>query len=347
MPNIKAESLKNLCLAILTAAGASQEESEIVAENIIRTNLGGVDSHGVRNIPRYIRNIKDGTIVPGSPIIIIKDTPTTAMWDVNNAFGFVVGKKAMETAIRKAEEHKFGAVGTYNSKDGEDHIGALYYYAEMAALNDMIGLVTSTRRPLVAAWGGKSRVLGINPVAIAVPAKRYPPIILDMSTTHTSRGHLYVKQMRSESIPEGWIIDKEGRPSTDPQAFFDGGALLPFGTYKGYGLSVVLEAITGGLGAGCSFDTISYGHLYAAIDPTGFTPIQEFKARVDGLIKHLKASPTMPGVEEVYVPGEIENRTMERRLREGIPVDESYWEALLDTARELGVEPEKAMEKGA
>jgi LDH2 family malate/lactate/ureidoglycolate dehydrogenase len=344
MPTIKAESLKKLCFALLKAAGTSTEESEIVAEIIIRANLRGVDSHGVRNIPRYIQSIKGGTIVPDAPTVVLRETLTTAMWDVNNAFGFVAGKKAMETAIRKAQQHKFGAVGTLNSKDGEDHIGALYYYAEMAALKDMIGVVTCSGKPLVAAWGGTSRMLGINPIAIAIPAGKFPPIILDISTTQTSRGHLYVKQLRGESIPEGWILDKEGKSSINPQDFFDGGALLPFGTYKGYGLSVIIEAITGAIGAGCSHDTSSNGHFYLAIDPTGFTTMEEFKDRVDGLIKHLKASHTVPGVDQVFVPGEIGNRTMEKRLKEGIPVDEAYWSGLVDIAKTLGVDPEEVME---
>jgi len=345
MPIIKAEKLRKLCIASFVAAGVSREEAEIVIDNIVRTNLRGVDSHGVRNVPRYIQAVKDGEIVPGASITVLRETPTTAMWDVNNAFGFVAGKKAMETAIKKAEEHKFGAVGTYNSKAGDDHIGALYYYAELAVHKDMIGFVTHTNRPLMAAWGGASRILNINPVSVAVPAGEFPPIILDMSLSPAAVGHLDVMRKRGEPIPEGWILDKEGKPTTDPNAFFDGGAFLPIATYKGYGLSVVLEAINGALGSGCSHDRVSRGHLYAAIDPSGFVPIEEFKARVDSFIRHLKASPTIPGVEEVFVPGEIENRTMEKRLREGIPVDEVFWQPLLDKARELGVDPQKVMEE--
>jgi uncharacterized oxidoreductase len=344
MPNIKAEKLRKLCIAGFTAVGVSREEAEIVVDNIVRTNLRGVDSHGVRNVPRYIQEVKDGEIVPGASITVLKETSTTAMWDVNNAFGFVAGKKAMETAIKKAEEHKFGAVGTYNSKDGDDHIGALYYYAELAADQDMIGFVTHTNKPLMAAWGGASRILNINPVSVAVPAGEFPPIILDMSLSPVAVGHLDVMRKRDEAVPEGWLLDKEGKPTTDPNAFFDGGAFLPIGTYKGYGLAVVLEAINGALGSGCSHDRVSRGHLYAAIDPSGFVPIEEFKARVDSFIRHLKAAPTIPGVEEVFVPGEIENRTMEKRLREGIPIDDAYWQPLLHKARELGLDPEKVME---
>jgi len=340
MPTINAEPLKNACIAILAASGTPPEEAEIVADHIIKANLRGIDSHGVRNLPRYIRAIKKGTIVPGASIQVMKETPTTALWDVNNAFGFVAGKRAMEAAIRKAEQHVFGAVGTYNSKGGFDHIGALYYYSEIAAQQNMVGIVTSSRKPRVAAWGGKSKVLAINPLSIAVPAANNPPIILDISMTNASRGHLGVMAARGEKVPEGWILDADGNSITDPKIFFEGnesGVLLPFGGHKGYGLEVIIEAITGGLGACCSHDSIGYGHLYVAVDPSGFVPLNEFKSRIEKLIMHVKASATIPGVAEVFLPGEIENRMMAKRLQEGIPVDDVFWKALQDTGKEVGV----------
>jgi LDH2 family malate/lactate/ureidoglycolate dehydrogenase len=144
--------------------------------------------------------------------------------------------------------------------------------------------------------------------------------------------------MRGEPIPEGWILDKDGQPTTNPRDFFDNGMLLPFGTYKGYGLAVMIDALTGALGAGCSFDNPRYGHLFLAIDPTGFTPLQEYKERVDRLIGYLKASETQPGVREVFVPGEIEFRTMQQRLKDGIPIDTPDWEALTQTAQALSID---------
>jgi LDH2 family malate/lactate/ureidoglycolate dehydrogenase len=120
--------------------------------------------------------------------------------------------------------------------------------------------------------------------------------------------------------------------------------MTPFGTYKGYGLAMIIDAITGGLGSGCSLDNISYGHLFTAIDPAGFTPLKDFKARIDSLIRHVKASPKRPGVNEIFVPGEIELKTMEKRSKEGIPIDDPDWQALSKTARELGLDPEKAVE---
>jgi len=343
MPTIKAEALKKLCIAILEASGTPGDEAEVVSDIVIRANLRGIDSHGVRNIPRYIKEIKSGDIYPGASIKVVKETATTALWDVNNAFGFVAGKKAMEKAIEKARNQWIGAVGTYNSKGGDDHIGALYYYSEMAALKDMIGIVHSKRLPRAAVWGGKSKELAINPLSIAVPATNSPPINLDISMTPTSRGHLDVKAARGETVPDGWILDPDGQPTNDPKEFFQGdhGIFIPFGTYKGSGLAVVLEAITGGLGSGCGKDSIGFGHLYIAINPAGFVPVNEFKERVGNFIKHLKASDKMPGVEEVFVPGEIENQTREKRLKEGIPVDDVFWAALLKTAKDNGVDAEK------
>lgn len=340
MPIIEVEPLKKMCAAILKAAGTPPEEAEIVVDSIISANLRGVDSHGARNLPRYIRAIKNGKIEPGAPILTIKETATTALWDVNNAFGFVAGKKAMECAIRKAEQNIFGAVGTYNSKGGFDHIGALGYYSEMAAQKNMVGIVTSSRLPRVAAWGGKSKVLAINPLSIAVPAANNPPINLDISMTNASRGHLKMMMARGEKVPEGWILDSEGNSITDPKVFFEGnesGVLLPFGGHKGYGLEVIIEAITGGLGAGCSLDSTGFGHLYVAVDPSGFVPLEAFKSRIERLIMHLKASATIPGVEEVFIPGEIENRMKLKRMKEGIPLEDVFWNELKDTAEGLGI----------
>jgi len=344
MPVLMPEKLKKLSLEILKAAGTPQERAEVVAEILIWANLRGVDSHGARHVSRYVSEIKKGSIVPDSEISIIKETPTTALWDANNSFGFVVAKKAIETAVEMAKKNKLGSVGTINSKKGDDHIGALAYYAEIAAMHDMIGIVACSNKSWVAPYGGTTRVLSINPLAISIPALRNPPIILDMSTTHTSRGHLDFMMKRGETIPEGWLIDKAGKPTNKPEAIAEGGAFLPFGGYKGYGISVIIEAIVGGLGSGVSQETIGRGHIYMAIDPSGFVPIQEFKASTDRLIEHLKASPPAKGVEEVFVPGEIENKTFERRLQEGIPVDDIFWQSIMDTAKELGVDPDKVIE---
>lgn len=336
--NIKAEVLQTFCTDIFMAAGAPREEAEIVVENLVRASLRGVDSHGVRATPRYVKAIQEGRIIPTAPIKVLKDTPTTAMWDVNRGFGFVAGRKAMETAMQKADGYRIGAVGTCNPSLGDDHIGALYYYAELAALHDKIGLVTCTCAPGMAAWGGKSKVIGVNPIAMAIPAATHPPIVWDIATSQVAVGHLSVMAMRGEPIPEGWILNKDGQPTTNPQDFFNNGMLLPFGTYKGYGLAVIIDALTGALGSGCSFDNPRYGHLFLAIDPTGFTSLQEYKERVDRLIGYLKASETQPGVQEVFVPGEIEYRTMQQRLKDGIPIDTPDWNALTQTARALSID---------
>jgi LDH2 family malate/lactate/ureidoglycolate dehydrogenase len=173
---------------------------------------------------------------------------------------------------------------------------------------------------------------------MAIPAATHPPIVWDIATSQVAVGHLSVMAMRGEPIPEGWILDKNGQPTTNPRDFFDNGMLLPFGTYKGYGLAVMIDALTGALGSGCSFDNPRYGHLFLAIDPTGFTSLQEYKERVDRLIEYLKASPTQPGVQEVFVPGEIEYRTMQQRLKDGIPIDTPDWTALTQTAQSLSID---------
>ena len=213
MKLIQAEKLKKLCIQMFMTAGTPQEEAEIVVDNLVRTSLRGVDSHGVRAIPRYINNLKEGKIVPEAPIVVMKETLTTAMWDNNRGFGFVTGKKAMEAAMQKADKHGIGAVGTYNPKEGDDHIGALYYYAEMAALKGMIGIVTCSCHPGMAAWGGASKVIGVNPIAIAVPADKHPPIVWDIATsTVYPVSNQWLPGLSKSSIPVVSCTSKNFQP---------------------------------------------------------------------------------------------------------------------------------------
>jgi uncharacterized oxidoreductase len=350
MPTFTANQLKKLSFAIFRAAGATEEEAETVTEILVAANLRGVDSHGVIQIPDYIDAIKGrgrGLIEPGAPIKVVRDTPTTALWDVNNGFGFVAGKKAMKTAIEKAKKYKIGMVATFNSKGGFDHIGALFYYARLAVEQDMIGIVTCTDYYPTAPYGGTERRLGINPIAIGIPTKRWKPILLDMGTAMAASGRLRLMHARGEKIPEGWLIAPDGRWVTDYLEYAAGkAAMVPFGEYKGYGLNVCIEAITGGFGAGCSLDKkgVGLGHTYTAIDPTGFCPIDEFKARVDSLIDHLKTSKLRPGFKEILYPGEKETREEERRAREGIFIDPPFWERIVKVCEELNVDWRKITE---
>jgi L-2-hydroxycarboxylate dehydrogenase (NAD+) len=338
---VQADELTRLGVDMLMAAGATVEEAEVVTEILVDTSLRGIDSHGVRALPRYIRNLQTGEILSGAPIEVLKDTPTTAMWDTDLAFGFVAAKKAMEAAIAKAERYRVGLVGYM----GKGHIGALYYYTTQAVKRDMIGIVLQRgNRHLVAPYGGVEGRLGTNPFAVGIPAGEERPILLDLATNAVATGHFLLMRLKGETVPEGWLIDRAGRwvHEYDDEAAVQGRiAPVSFGgttnEYKGYGIKIILEALCGAIGVGCSLDENGFGCLFTAIDPAGFCAIEDFKARVDALIRHVKSSSKRPGVQEILLPGEPEFIEMEKRLRDGIPVDAAFWTDIVQTAGDLGI----------
>lgn len=354
MVRVKETPLRALSTAIFLAAGASDEEAQIVSRILVDTSIHGVDSHGVRAIPGYIKKINEGLnaerypLVPGTPIQTLVETPTTAMWDAGPGFGFVAGYKAMQTAIDKARTYKMGSVGL----TGTGHIGALYWYSNFAAQQNMIGLTLCRGGGHAAApYGGVDGRLGINPLCFAIPAGKYPPIILDMATTGVAMGHLQVMAVRGQPAPEGWLIQPDGTWSTDPLANLKGTAQPvgfghPYSEYKGYGLSIIVEALAGAIGSGCSLDEIGFGHTFTAIDPTGYCPLDEFTGRIEAMIEHLKSSRTRPGVEEILYSGEPEWREEANRRRLGIFVDDPWWQNIVKTANELGVDVDAIMQNG-
>lgn len=338
MPTVNHIRLEETARALLRAEGALEFEAEVVARHLVRANLRGTDSHGVQLIPVYRDDIKSGVIKPGAQMTIEKDTPSTALIDAHNLWGQVVGDKAMEMAIEKAKTTGIGVVVTRNSS----HLGALWDFAEMALNYDMIGWVTANADPNVAPPGGAKRVIGANPMAFAIPAGKHHPIIIDCATSASSAGKLKVYAARGLKIPEGWIVDKDGRPTTDPNDFFRGGALLTRGGYYGFAFSLVAEALGGVLsGFRCRPPDNSQGGFFEAINISHFTSIDRFKAMIDEHIDTIKNSPKSPGVTEIIIPGEPEFRTMEERLREGIPIPDPTWEQLVKLGQELGVDVSK------
>jgi uncharacterized oxidoreductase len=348
MVRLREEPLKRLSVAIFKAAGASEEEAETVSEILVATSLHGVDSHGVRAIPGYIDSIRKGRLKTKATITVLRETETTAMLDDGGGFGFVAGRRAMEMAIEKARRHRMGAVGV----KGPGHIGALYYYSLMAVREDMIGITLCRGGGHGAApYGAVEGRLGINPLCVGIPAGRERPIILDMATTGVAMGHLDVMAVRGQKAPEGWLIKRDGTWSTDPASYRTGEAAPvcfghPYSEYKGYGLSVVVEALAGAIGSGCSLDEKGFGHLFAAIDPEGFCPKEEFKARIDSMIRHIKSAAKRPGFKEILLPGEPEWIEEERRRREGIFVDDPWWSNIVNTAKSLGVKVEEIVKAG-
>ena len=343
MPTIAADALRNAIAKLVEAAGASAEEAEIVSRHSIAANLAGHDSHGVIQIPIYIDRIAKGHIVPGAPFEITSDTPTTTVVDGNWGFGYVVAERTMRMTIDKAKKSNVAAATIMR----QSHIGRVAAYPLMAAREGMIAMMTadSGRSPkAVAPFGGREARLGTNPICIAVPADLEAPLVVDMATSAVAAGKVKLAQAKGAQIPEGWIVDGEGRATTDPFAYGKGGVLLPLGGaegHKGFGLSVMVEilsALLPGLGFGVEpTGRHNDGCFVAVFNVAAFRDLATFKTEVAEFARYLKATPPAEGFDEVLYPGEIEIRREKERLRDGIEVDTTTWSELVGLAEKFNV----------
>ena len=344
MPTFTAPQLRKISASILETAGTPRDEAKQVAASLVKSNLVGHDSHGVIRIIQYIEEIREGKIRPGAKIEVVQETPSTALIDGHWGFGQVIAKKGMEMAVEKAKVSSISLVGIFHC----NHIGRLGEYSMMAAKQDMMGIILCNAPPKggnTAPYGGAARRLGTNPMSIAVPAGEMKPFLLDFATSVVAEGKLRVKRYRGEKVPTGWIIDKKGRPTNNPEDFYRGGALLPFGGHKGYALALLIDILGGALtGAACT-SSEEYergnGTLMVAINIGSFTPLEAFKERVDNLFKKIKETPPMPGYKEVLIPGEMEFNMEEKRLKEGIFVAEKTWQDISKLTEELGLDLEE------
>ena len=355
MPVFPADDLRKIGFDIFKAAGASKHEAEIVSNHLVKSNLVGHDSHGVIRIQLYLDLIRAGGIKPGNEIKIVKETPSSALIDGNQGFGQVVASKAMAIAIDKAKTTTLSAVGVHYC----NHVGRLGDFPVMAAQEDMIGIAMINNHgsgQLMAPFGGRERRLSPNPISFAFPSGDGEPVMLDMTTSTVAGGKVDLKRSRKEQAPKGWFINAKGEDSTDPNEFFGPpqGALLPLGGilgHKGFGLAFVIDILSGALTqAGCSRENppeigaivngrriIGNGLFIMVINIANFVGIDYFKDEVDELIRYVKTSPKLPGVEEIFYPGEVESRAEEKRNKEGIFVEDETWEKITQCATSLGL----------
>ena len=341
-----ADELHSLSRGILVAAGADEPNAERVSEALVSSNLSGVDTHGVWLLPNYVTRIKDGELVPTARPEIISETPTTALVTGNWTFGHVAAKYSMELAVRKAMEQNVAIIGLVRAH----HIGRLGEYAEMAASQKMIAFIFasgySEETPTAVPYGGRTRVLNTNPLSMGFPSEEEPPVVLDFATTTTAVGRIILAQTTGQQLPPGSILDKDGRPTTDPAAFSAGGSLLPFGGHKGYALMVAIELLGRVLtGADAYVEPDRGGPMLAhqgvtllAFRADLFQPAADFVRQADEFHRRVRAVPPAAGFDEVLVPGDPESRARAARKRDGIPVPDDIWKSLTDLAVSLGVQ---------
>jgi len=333
---IQAEKVKELFLFVLSQLNVSTREIEIVADAAIFASLRGIDSHGfIPVLTRTVKEIKAGIIKPDAKIQMLKENRNGALIDANMGLGPVSALEAIELAIEKAKKGSVGVVVVRNC----NHFGAASYYATRALKKDMIGVVFCNASPTVAPFGGREAVHGTNPMSFAIPAGKYPPLVLDISTSVVAGGKISQALKQGQKIPEGWALDKNGNPTTDPRKALEG-VRLPMGGHKGYGLGLVVDVFTAGLAGALIgreippyWDTSTpYGVSYflMAIDPDKFAGVDKFKDRVDCLIRDCKSCAPMRGFKEVLVPGEIELKKAQERKKKGIPVEREQWREMVE-----------------
>ena len=277
---------------ILKKLGASEEDCELVAEATIDADLKGFTSHGLGRFPQYLISIEAGTINLEDNNNKEKETPAIALINGNSGFGQAVSYKAMQIAIKKAKEVGIGCVGVHNT----NHFGVTGFYSDLALRENVIGMVIANTDPAIAPLGGKEALIGTNPIAIGIPSETY--ITVDMATSVTARGKIIESRRKGLDLPEGWALDKDGNPTTDPEAALDGGSILPFGEFKGYALALMVEILTGplvqaGYGTGVTGTAsptkdCTKGDLYIAIDPSKFGDFGDFVAIDAKLYEQLK-----------------------------------------------------------
>ncbi|HYS77147.1 MAG TPA: Ldh family oxidoreductase [Burkholderiales bacterium] len=344
---LPAAQLKRFTADALLAVGLPAKDAATCAELMARADLQGADGHGIFRLPQYVRRIKGGAVNVKPKVKVAREAAGMALVDGDNGMGHVVMSFAAKTAIAKAKTAGAAWVGVARS----NHAGPASLYAAMPLAHDMIGLYLAVGNANhMAPWGGIDLLLSTNPIAVAAPGDE-TNIVLDMATTVAAYGKVKTAVQRGETLPEGWMIDHQGRPLTDPKRA-DQGLLVPIGGYKGYGLALVFGLLAGTLnGAAMGSETVDFnaddvtptntGHAIVAISIAAFGDVNEFKRRVDKLAREIRGSKPMPGVARIWLPGEQSRAKFEERSKLGIPIPEPLRAGLDKLARELKI---KALE---
>lgn len=310
-----------------------------MGNTLVESNLMGHDSHGVIRVPFYISQIQSGVLVPGARPEVVNETATTAVVSGKWAFGQVAARYAAEVAIGKTKESNVAAVGLVQM----NHIGRLGEFSAMMAQAGMFGIVIAGgwRPPIggVTPFGGAGRALGTNPYSFAVPTGTHNIVLVDFATTVMAEGKLQVARAKKAPVPLGVVLDKDGNPSTDAEAFYSGGMMLPFAGHKGYALSLVADLVGALLPGGDTHQAFGNqtGATMICLNIEAFRSLADFGEVVDRRLDEIKAVPPAPGFKEVLIPGEPELRTKAQREAEGIELPDATWNAIVETADRLGL----------
>jgi LDH2 family malate/lactate/ureidoglycolate dehydrogenase len=338
------EALEAFCVAAMRRAGMTEADARLTAEVLVTTDTWGTHTHGTKQIRNLMKNFREGRMDIKARAELVGEGPGWARFDGHASMPMPTSVRAMETAIAKAKNTGI-AISTVNNSG---HYGAAGYYAWLATKYDMIGLSFSNVDPGVAAPGSRGSVLGTNPLAYAVPAGKEHPVMMDIATSVVAASKIYALRQLGKPLPEGWIVDGDGLPTTDPGNYPLAGALLPMAGHKGYGIGLMVELLTGVLAGGAFGHNVrswvfgdalpvNQSHTFIAINVGVFEPIEEFKQRTDSLIRQIKDAPKAKGADRIWLPGEKEWEYRAKALAEGIALPQDVRASLKGLAEDLGM----------
>ena len=340
MPILTKNILHAITAAIFRATGAPDDLAAQVADVLVDNHLAGHDSHGILRIPEYVKSIRAGEIVPTARPRVLEESSTHALVSGNWAFGQVTGNFAADLAIAKVKRERVAVLSVVQA----GHTGRLAAFTERAARENVVMFMAigTVDKPTTAPYGGSAPVLGTNPVSFSVPNPGGPPVTLDFATSTIAAGKIKAAKAKHEQLPSDAILDKQGRPTTDPQAFFEGGCLLPFGEHKGYALAVIAELLGGPLTGADAYPGVfsRSGIFIFAVDAALFRPLADYERALAKTLGRIKAVRPRSGFAEVLVPGEPEAHARAQRERDGLSIPEDTWRAVCDVGADLGVNVE-------
>lgn len=350
-----AETLRDFTREVFVRAGLADVDAVQAADVLLTADLWGIDTHGVARLRQYYEMLARGLINPRPEVRVVRELAATATLDADNGLGLVVGPRAFETAMEKAERVGASVVGVRNSS----HFGIAGYYPFMALARDLIGWAMTNTTPQVAPLWGAERMLGTNPLAVAFPGREEPPVLIDMATSAVSYGKVEQAVRRGEQVPRGWLIDREGRETTRPQDLDEGGTIVPLGIdtehggHKGYCLGALIDLLCGvlsGANWGPFVPPFPYylkpagravgegiGHCFGALRIDGFADPDDFKRRVDEWVRVFRATRAAEGTEGPLIPGDPERRAHAERAERGIPLLPAVMNDLRELSARAGV----------
>lgn len=325
--------------------GVPEADSQLVANTLVQADLWGHQSHGVLRTSWYVERLRHGVMSPVTAIDIVRDKGCLAVIDGRDGVGQVVAERAMRMAIAKAKAFGIGTVTVRNS----NHFGTLMYFTRLATQQGCIAFMTTNGGKAMAPWGGaKNKIIGTNPFSWAAPGGKYPPLMLDMANTGVARGKIYLARQRHEKIPFGWALDAEGAPTDDPAKAIDG-IILPMAEHKGYAIAALMDVLSGVLSGSSFLGAVNgpyhydkrsgCGHVITVYDIEAFLDPGTYEERIEAFVEEIKSQPLAQGTAEIFLPGEIEARTHQRQLKDGIALPADTWDELQVLARETDSTP--------